>query len=518
MLYLLLLSLVVVQVQPFFRPPQPKSTVIKTSSSLSNDLLSLLDLNNDNTVSVDEFERLIEHYNIQSIDDFDINSEETQELFAQLDDNNNLKINEQEITTALRKKSSFMAMTSEDVQVWLEKCTDLQKYRAHFLEHNAKGTDLMNPAASEVANIRSIIHDQDHRLLRAAVMGALLRSYYLSDRIAYVPAPKLVEVRATLITMKILKSAKSSNSGKNKSRFRVVKYKVQICRTSAKATWRSGPAVPECGFGWKSVWPTDGISEVRFVGLSPVTSYKLRVRAYHCDGKSFSGDTLDVQTLTRPSMKTILLSPSKWLKMCYLPPLTPVAPLLVSRTATSVLLEWGKSCRVDSSHLRLSQECGEQLDAGWDIPIVKSISKFLHEQMYCKRQKFVVQYVELSKDRGSSSKKMSINNDGGTGGSNGINGDSGNSGNGVNDEENKKMEELLSSSVATTTRVVDAHCAKKDEQENTLNDNPLDCLVRDLKPGTMYSFRLAVEADGMISYFSEPQHIVRFKNLKKMKN
>ena len=201
--------------------------------------------------------------------------------------------------------------------------------------------------------------------------------------------------------------------------------------------------------------------------------------------------------------------------MCYLPPLTPVAPLLVSRTATSVLLEWGKSCRVDSSHLRLSQECGEQLDAGWDIPIVKSISKFLHEQMYCKRQKFVVQYVELSKDRGSSSKKMSINNDGGTGGSNGINGDSGNSGNGVNDEENKKMEELLSSSVATTTRVVDAHCAKKDEQENTLNDNPLDCLVRDLKPGTMYSFRLAVEADGMISYFSEPQHIVRFKNLKK---
>ena len=363
MLYLLLLSLVVVQVQPFFRPPQPKSTVIKTSSSLSNDLLSLLDLNNDNTVSVDEFERLIEHYNIQSIDDFDINSEETQELFAQLDDNNNLKINEQEITTALRKKSSFMAMTSEDVQVWLEKCTDLQKYRAHFLEHNAKGTDLMNPAASEVANIRSIIHDQDHRLLRAAVMGALLRSYYLSDRIAYVPAPKLVEVRATLITMKILKSAKSSNSGKNKSRFRVVKYKVQICRTSAKATWRSGPAVPECGFGWKSVWPTDGISEVRFVGLSPVTSYKLRVRAYHCDGKSFSGDTLDVQTLTRPSMKTILLSPSKWLKMCYLPPLTPVAPLLVSRTATSVLLEWGKSCRVDSSHLRLSQECGEQLDA-----------------------------------------------------------------------------------------------------------------------------------------------------------
>ena len=109
---------------------------------------------------------------------------------------------------------------------------------------------------------------------------------------------------------------------------------------------------------------------------------------------------------------------------------------------------------------------------------------------------------------------MSINNDGGTGGSNGDNGD-GNSGNSGNDEENKKMEELLSSSVVTTTRVVDAHCAKKDEQENTLNDNPLDCLVRDLKPGTMYSFRLAVEADGMISYFSEPQHIVRFKNLKK---
>jgi hypothetical protein len=64
------------------------------------------------------------------------------------------------------------------------------------------------------------------------------------------------------------------------------------------------------------------------------------------------------------------------LKLCYLSPLTPVAPLLISRTAHSVLLEWGTSCTIDSSHLRLSQECGEQegSGAGWGIPV--------REQMY----------------------------------------------------------------------------------------------------------------------------------------
>ena len=522
---LLLLFILIVRVAPFFRPPQPKATEIPITDSLSDDLLKLLDLDKNGSVSFSEFERLIEHYNIQSVDDFDISPEETAELFKQLDEGKNQRIDKKEIAAALRRQSSFMAMTSEDVQVWLEKCTDLKKYRAHFLEHNAKGADLMNPASSETASIRAISHDQDHRLLRAAVMGALLRSYYLSQRTAYVPAPKLVDVRATLITMKILRP-----NTKQKSRIRIVKYKVQICRTSAKASWRS-TTVPECGFGWKSVWPTEGISEVRFVGLSPVTSYKLRVRAYHCDGKSFSGDTLDVQTLTRPTATQILLSPSKWLKMCYLPPLTPIAPSLVSRTATSVLLEWGKSCTIDSSHLRLSQECGEEAGggAGWGVPVLKSLSKFLHEQMYCKKQKFVVQYVELPRveakrsseiDEMETSRKRRDNKGNtvrrideiGVGEketaaaaaaaatvvANGIGSSS----------KEQEVDDAVSHAVAPRVRVIDAHCAQQDAMENTLNDNPLDCLVRNLHPGTMYSFRLAVEADGWLSDFSEPRHVM----------
>ena len=365
----LLLLLLPLTTMAWLRPPQPKLVDVPNSTaSLSIDLLTLLDLNTDGMVSSYEFERLLDAYNIQSVDDFDINLQEGQHLFQQLDSNGNNQIDNKEIASALRHQSNFKAMTSEDVQVWLDKCTDLKKYRAHFLEEDAKGTDLMNPSSSESTSVRTILHDPENKLLRAAVMGALLRSYYLSNRTAYIPAPKLVEVRATLITMKIMRPAK-------RSRFRVVKYKVQICRTSGKASWRR-TTVPECGFGWKSIWPTVGISEVRFVGLSPVTSYKLRVRAFHCDGKSFSGDTVDVQTLPKPTATQILLSPKKWLKLCYLSPLTPVAPLLISRTAHSVLLEWGTSCTIDSSHLRLSQECGEQegSGAGWGIPV--------REQMY----------------------------------------------------------------------------------------------------------------------------------------
>ena len=269
----------------FFRPPQPKATAINVTSSLSQDLLNLLDLNKDGYVSFYEFERLLEHYNVQTPEDNRINEVDKNNLFHRLDNDNNNQIGKIEITKAVRKQSSFLSMTSEDVQIWLEKCTELNKYRAHFLESDSKGTDLMNPATSETKNLRDIVHDQDHKLLRAAVMGALLRSYYLSNRTAFIPAPKLIDVRATLVTVKIIRPVQK------RSRFHIVKYKVQMCRTSAKASWRS-TEIPECGFGWKSVWPTEGISEVRFVGLSPVTSYKLRVRAFHCDGKSFSGKIL----------------------------------------------------------------------------------------------------------------------------------------------------------------------------------------------------------------------------------
>ena len=522
-MHILFLSLLFLPAASWFRPPQPKvASLPETSASLAIDLHHLLDLNRDGVVSFYEFERLLEHYNVQSAEDYDINAEEGADLFQQLDKDKDSKISTTEIAQALRHQSNFKAMTSEDVQVWLEKCTDLKKYRAHFLENDAKGTDLMNPALSEAASVRNILHDQEHKLLRAAVMGALLRSYYLSNRTAYISAPKLVEVRATLITMKIIRPEK-------RSRFRVVKYKVQICRTSAKASWRR-TTVPECGFGWKSIWPTEGISEVRFVGLSPVTSYKLRVRAFHCDGKSISGDTMDVQTLPKPTATQILLSPNKWLKLCYLTPLTPVAPLLISRTAHAVLLEWGKSCTIDSSLLRLSQECGEQEGggAGWGIPIVRGVSKFLHEQMYCTKQRFVVQYVELQRvDGGGGSHRWSRS--GGAPSSLDIDIDTRESTDvaiattdtidttdttdtiattDTTDTTDTRDTRDTRDSRGTTVQVIDAHCAQQDAMENTMNDNPLDCLVKDLKPGTMYSFRLAVEANGMLSEFSNPQHIM----------
>ena len=54
--------------------------------------------------------------------------------------------------------------------------------------------------------------------------------------------------------------------------------------------------------------------------------------------------------------------------------------------------------------------------------------------------------------------------------------------------------------------MTDALCSQQDDNAgpNGGNDNPLDCLVRDLLPGKMYLFRLAVEADGMRSEFTEP--------------
>jgi hypothetical protein len=475
-------------------PPQPKvSALPKTSSSLSNDLLTILDLNKDGTMSYNEFEHLLETYNIQSVDDYDINLQEGVKLFKQLDADENGKITSEEIASAIRRQSNFKAMTSEDVQVWLEKCTELRKYRAHFLEHEAKGTDLMRPSSSESLSVRNILK-HDHTLLRAAVMGALLRSYYLQNATAYIPPPKLVDVRATLITMKIIRS-------ETRSRFLIVKYKVQICRTSVKASWRR-TTVPECGFGWKSVWPTDGISEVRFVGLSPMTSYKLRVRAFHCDGKSISGDTVDVQTLPKPTAKQILMSPNKWLKLCYLSPLTPAAPLLVSRTSHSVLLEWGKSCTIDSSHLRMSQECGNQegSGAGWGLPILSEVSTFLHEQMYCTKQKFIIQYVELNSlrirkmktrlDEATSTNPLNVIDGGSVDGS--VDGSINGAGRGSDGKNG----------------IIDAHCHSQDVTKNTMNDNPMDCLVKDLKPGTMYSFRLAVEVDNKRSDFSTPQHVM----------
>ncbi len=580
---------------PLFRPPhlprvaaarlpQPSPDSLPRAApgaSLADDLLALLDLDHNGVVAPLEFERLLEQYNVQSLDEFDIKLNEGAVLFRALDLDGDGAIDRAEIGDALRSQhlNHFTGMSSEDVQVWLESCTELREYRAHFLEGGAKGTDLMT-APTGVDSVRQLFRDKDQRLLRAAVIGALLRSYYVSStllnltattdspggrsidaaanaaanavraspaRRAYLPRPKLVEARATLLTVRISQPS-------TRSRLRVVKYKVQICRTSGKSAWRRA-SVPACGFGWNAVWPSRGISEVRFVGLSPLTSYQLRVKAFHCDGRSLVSDTLDVQTYARPTSVNILLDPRKWLRGCFLPPLTPSAPSLVSRTSKSVLLEWGRNCVVDSSLLRWSQECqaesglgfrwgmmgvgggaggrrgavggsalgagaGERVVAmqlgtgpGWDIPGLATVSTFLHGQMYCAKQRFVVQYAIFGHRGGDGGGDTStIGSSASAPSSSSLSSPSSLSSSASlsslfsPSSSSSSSSSSLANVLGGTLVLSDALCAQQDE--DTDNDNPLDCLVKNLLPGKLYVFRLAAEADGMRSEWSAPRQVM----------
>ncbi len=550
------------------RLPQPAVSTLQglpPTESITHELLLLLDLDRSGHVTFDEFDRLLEQYNLQSADHFDIAADEGEQLFRQLDVDADNAISQEEIATAMRRNSTFVRMSSEDVQVWLDCCTDgLKQYRAHFLEIEAKGIDLVHathrprviyPSAESGAldlesrvgggsasvglpspkgRVKTIstnkdgatlktpsqIDARDQRYLRAAVIGGLLRSYYGSNHAPLLPAPKLIEARSTVITLGIVQPPSL------KYRSRVVKYKVQVCRTSGAFGWQKRTsAVPECGFGWESIWPSTGVSTVRFIGLSPMTSYRFRVRAFHCDGKSIVGEELDINTHAPHTKKSIVLSPTKWLRMCFLHPLRPAKPHAVSTTPNSVLLEWGRSCKVRASYLRMMSECSDVPDGpGWDIPGLSQASAFIRSQMYCTRQRFIVQYVEYRstkvrafRTRWSSSSPSSSS----TTTTPEAAQRAGASENGHLKPRSRRGRTLPPSSSADKTLdgdresedstflpgvVTDALCSQYDENTgpNGGNDNPLDCLVRNLRPGKMYLFRLAVEADGMRSAFTEP--------------
>ena len=576
------------------RLPQPAVSTLQglpPTKSITHELLLLLDVDRNGHVTFDEFDRLLEQYNLQSADHFDIAPDEGVQLFRQLDVDADSAISQEEIATAMRRNSTFVRMSSEDVQVWLDCCTDgLKQYRAHFLENDAQGIDLVhatrqrpisqsifpaNPAAAAATSHESDVERtrnggsrgvgtsrklsttsitmpankdgptgppvattlppttvtttpmhiaaRDQRYLRAAVIGGLLRSYYGSNHAPLLPAPKLIEARSTMITLGIVQPPSL------KYRSRVVKYKVQVCRTSGAFGWQKRTSsIPECGFGWESIWPSAGVSTVRFIGLSPMTSYRFRVRAFHCDGKSIVGEERDINTNAPHTKKSIVLSPTKWLRMCFLRPLRPATPHVISKTPNSVLLEWGRSCKVRASYLRMLSECSDVPDRpGWDIPGLARVSSFVRSQMYCTRQRFIVQYVEYGtkkvkafRTRWSSSsaaaaapsgsarqvdaKAEALSETGHHEDGDSVGGASLSSA----DSDDPTSDGSRESEDATFLPgvVADALCSQQDENTgpNGGNDNPLDCLVRDLRPGKMYLFRLAVEADGMRSEFTEP--------------
>ena len=520
------------------RMPQPDVKTLQSlppTKSITHELLLLLDLDRNGLVNSEEFERLLEQYNLQSADHFDIAPEEGKRFFQQLDVDGNHGISQEEIATAMRRNSTFVRMSSEDVQVWLDFCTDgLKQYRAHFLESDLKGIDLVhathlsssfagdskvpdsdasstntkqsNRGAKPATGVsHSLIDESDQKYLRAAVIGGLLRSYYGMSHAPLIPAPKLVETRSTIITVGIVQPPSL------KYRARVVKYKVQVCRTSGNYGWQKHTStVPECGFGWNSIWPSSGVSTVRFIGLSPMTSYRFRVRAFHCDGKSIVGDELDVSTRALPTKTGIVLSPAKWLRMCFLAPITPSKLHVISTTPNSVLLEWGHNCKVRASYLRMLSDCSDVFASsslgqgpGWDVPGLSHLSGFLRSQMYCTRQRFVVQYVlyrnsNTGPQAGETAEtffsKMTYSMPGTLD---------------TNRVSIEPTDAERTSKSATSLRAgipVDALCSVQDENSGPDggNDNPLDCLVRGLEPGRMYLFRLAVEADGMLSQFTEP--------------
>lgn len=104
--------------------------------------------------------------------------------------------------------------------------------------------------------------------------------------------------------------------------------------------------------------------------------------------------------------------------------------------------------------------------------VLHGMSKFFHEQMYCTKQRFVVQYVELQRVYGRGLGTGSVWSGGWLNVLNEFNGGA-----------DSSTIAHKSDSGGVTTRVIDAHCYQQDVLENTMNDNPLDCLVKDLKPG-----------------------------------
>jgi hypothetical protein len=105
--------------------------------------------------------------------------------------------------------------------------------------------------------------------------------------------------------------------------------------------------------------------------------------------------------------------------------------------------------------------------------VLHGMSKFFHEQMYCTKQRFVVQYVELQRVYGRGSDSGSVWSGGWLLNVLTV----------VNGGADSSTIAHKRDSGGVTTRVIDAHCYQQDVLENTMNDNPLDCLVKDLKPG-----------------------------------
>ena len=242
-------------------------------------------------------------------------------------------------------------MTTEDINVYFQRCARMEHYLAHF--NKLDGQDIferfMDPASDSLME-QMLIPKSDRVQLRRRLFKSLLqadssniqqRSKAL--RVGKNLAPSISNIRHHSLTVRL--SSVEQASG----------YKVQYCEVDDGKS-NEQPTIDVCGFAWSAVYPTPGVHIVKLYGLRPRRKYEIRVRSFFCDGASVVGQTIRVTTLKKIKKKsTSGGAGSKQQQQNYQSPSSMTAHLpnpaikRISASRDTILLSWDGGCRVDAN-------------------------------------------------------------------------------------------------------------------------------------------------------------------------
>jgi hypothetical protein len=238
-------------------------------------------------------------------------------------------------------------MTTEDIHVYFDRCARMNQYLAHF--NLLDGQDIferfMDPSSDNLMD-QMLISKSDRVQLRRRLFKSILsadreniltRNTRLTSKGGLVPTISNLKPTSLAIRLPVVEQA----SG----------YKVQYCEVDDGKS-SDQPVIDVCGFAWSAVYPTAGVHVVRLYGLKPLRKYRIRVRAFFCDGASSAGKTVEV---TAPSLKAYSSndgdssSSHSSSSIQHLP--NPTIKR-VSASRDTILLSWGGGCLVDANTMR----------------------------------------------------------------------------------------------------------------------------------------------------------------------
>ena len=240
-------------------------------------------------------------------------------------------------------------MTTEDVHMYFHRCAKMEQYLAHF--QRLDGQDIferfMDPASDSLME-QMLIPISDRVQLRRILFKSLLQADRedILQRVKTLQQkqgllPIISDIRTTSLTVRLPSVQQASG------------YKVQYCEIDDGKV-HGETTIDVCGFAWSAVYPTAGVHLIKLYGLSPKGKYKIRVRAFFCDGASVVGKTISITTpKDRQKLKAVDMKTTASSNMSINSAHQPNPTIKrVSASRDTILLSWDGGCRVDANRLR----------------------------------------------------------------------------------------------------------------------------------------------------------------------